>query len=323
MRPVSRAFVALAAGVLATTLVPAPGSAAPPTSIKPATLPRGGDVAIAHLEGKVVVDGSVRIRIKAPTVRLLGPSGTAYVVGTAGRTGGHARLFRVTADGTRTNLGQAPLYQTELTDDGQNLAITRYPGARKSVVTIRSATTGATVASRTFKGYVNTLDADGDRVLVGSPRGTQIWNIATGSVDRVTRLAGYQGDLSADVLAGYTKDPYAGGCTILTRLSTGERLWKSCKERVQTVNSDGTRMATIDLLSDGIGPARVWVRTTTGTKVGAYDIRGWFGAIDFETPTALLLEAHGQRKTATVRCTGSTCERASDLSVTVQPRLDH
>ena len=53
-------------------------------------------------------------------------------------------------------------------------------------------------------------------------------------------------------------------------------------------------MATIDLLSDGIGPTYVAVRTGAGHKLGAYLVKdGWFGEITFETNTALLLETNG------------------------------
>jgi hypothetical protein len=320
MRPLPTVLVALATGALAATLVPAPATAAATTTLNPAKLPRGADVAIPHLEGKTVVDGSVRIRIKAPALRLLGKSGTSYVVGTADRQGAHGQFFRVAPDGTRTKLGRGDIYLTELAGDGQNLVSTKVPSNSTSVVTIRSATTGDTVASRRFKGYASALDGDTGRVLVGGPRKTWVWTTGTDSVAVVARYSGYAGDLSADVVAGYTKDPYRGGCTVVRRISTGEQLWKSCKERVAEFNADGSRMATIDILSDGIGPGWVGVRGSTGHKFGAYTVNGWFGSIDFETTTAVLLETNGARKTATVRCTDAGCERASDLSATVQPR---
>jgi len=157
-------------------------------------------------------------------------------------------------------------------------------------------------------------------VLIGKDRTTLLWKV--GSRARVlVRQPGYFGDLSADVVASFTNDPYQGGCSVVRRVSTGERLWKSCKERVTAVNPKGTRIATIDLLSDGLGPTRVWARKATGKLKGVYDIRrGWFGEIGFESNRALLLEAHGARKSATVRCTGAKCERASDLEDTVFPK---
>jgi hypothetical protein len=324
MRPLSRTVAALAAPLVATlvaTSVAAPALAVPITTLNPAKLSRGADVTIPHLEKKTVVDGSVRVRVKAPTVRLLGKAGSAYVVGTANKTGGHGRILRVNADGTSSRLVKANIYQTELSGDGQSIVSTRVPSNARTVVTVWSATTGAQVASRKFHGYVSTLDADTGRVLVGSLRKTVLWTTSTGSVAVVSRDGGYAGDLSADVFAAYTKDPYNGGCTVVSKISTGEQLWKSCKERVETFNADGSRMATIDILSDGIGPAWAAARAITGKKLGVYQVRnGWFGAIDFETTTALLLQTNGFRKAATVRCTDTTCERASDLTGTVQPK---
>jgi hypothetical protein len=315
MRSMFRTFAALAAGTLAATLVATPASAAT-TTIKPAKLPRGADVSIPHLEKKTVVDGSVRFKVKAPAVRLLGKSGTAYIVATADRTGDHGEFWRYQSDGTRSRIGKGDLWSAELGGDGLNLVTTRVQD-RRTTIKVRSATTGVRVASRAFRGYVSVLDADADRVLLGSLRKTWLWTTGTDTVAKVARLGGYEGDLSADVLAGYTKDPYDGGCSIVRRISTGVQLWKSCKERVESFNADGTRMATIDILSDGIGPSRVWARSTTGQRLGAYDVhKGWFGTIEFETGTALLLHANGPRKAATVRCTDATCERASDLTAT-------
>ena len=139
MRPLPALLAVAAAGTLAATLVSGPASAAT-TTLQPAKLPRGADVAIPHLEGKTIVDGTVRIRIKAPTLRLLGTSGTSYVVGTADRQGAHGQFFRVAPDGTRTRLGRANVYLTELSGDGQNLVSTRIR-SRRTDVTVWSATT--------------------------------------------------------------------------------------------------------------------------------------------------------------------------------------
>jgi hypothetical protein len=311
----------LAAVGLLTGLAAAPSSAAATTTLNPAKLPRGADVSIPHLEKKTIVDGAVRVTVNAPTVRLLGKSGAAYVVATANKMGGGGRVLRVAADGTTTKLARANAYMTELSGDGLTLVSTKIHN-RKSTVKVLSATTGAVVASHEFKGYISTLDAETDRVLVGSIQKTWLWTTSTDSVAVVSRLGGYEGDLSADVFAGYTKDPYDGGCSIVRRISTGEQLWKSCRERVQTFNADGSRMATIDLLSDGIGPSYVAVRSGTGQKLGAYQVKnGWFGEIKFETSTAVLLQANGVRRSATVRCTDTGCERASDLTPTVHPRV--
>ena len=324
MHRLPRTLATLAAITLTATLVatsaPAPSAAAPTTTINPVKLPRGADISIPHLEQKTLVDGAVRIRIKAAYVRLLGKAGTDYIVGTEARTGGHGRILRIRPDGTRTRLVRGDVWQTELSDDGTSIVSYRYLRTRKTLVSARSASTGATIATRNVRGYATVLDADADRVLLGTDRKTLLWTTGDDSVRRVARRWGYAGDLSSDLVAHFTKDPYLGGCTVLRRLSTGERLWRSCQERVTELTTDGTRMATVDLLADGLGPGYVAMRSITGQKYGAYRVhRGWFGDIYFETPTALLFEANGPRKAATVRCTDTGCERASDLRKAEQP----
>lgn len=324
MRPLSRTLVRtlapVAAAAVAVTLAAAPSSAATQT-LNPGTLPQGAPVAVPHLEGKTVVDGAVRVRVKAPVVRLLGKSGSAYVV-TVVDTNGRGQLLRVAADGTTTRLGKADVYGARLSGDGQTVVTPTGPLARKkSAVLARSVATGEVLGKRKFRGYVNVLDAETDRVLLGGARKTWLWTTSTDSVATVAQLYGYRGDISADVLAAYTKDPYEGGCSVVLRLSTGQQLWKSCTERVDSFNADASRMATIDILSDGLGPAYVAVRTGTGQKLAAYDVKGWFGEIGFETPTALLLDTNGKRKAATVRCTDTGCERASAVRDTDFPRV--
>ena len=107
-------------------------------------------------------------------------------------------------------------------------------------------------------------------------------------------------------LATFTKDPYDGGCTLVTRITTGTRLWKSCTEAVAAFSTDASRIATVGILSDGVGPGRVDARTISGQHLGRYQVNaGWFGSIEFESSTALLLEVNGARKAFTARCTGT------------------
>ena len=106
-----------------------------------------------------------------------------------------------------------------------------------------------------------------------------------------------------DLLGFYSKDPFNGGCQVLARLSDPtERFWTNCDERIEAVSTDGKRLATIALLSDGIGPADIGLRTTEGKQLAHYTINGWFGEISFETPQALLMQANGKTQSAVVRC---------------------
>jgi hypothetical protein len=314
MRPPLRPFLGTLVAVGITALVAAPASAKPAITLTPGDLPRGADVSAPHLEGKTVVDGAVHVKVKAPMLRLLGKSGAAYIVGTANAQGGHGRIYRVTADGTRTLLARSHPFETLLSGDGARIVTTKVGRTPKTTLAVYDATTGAQLASRVFKGYASALDAETDRVLVGSIDKTLLWTTSTDSVGIVSHDGGYVGDLSADVVGTFTKDPYDGGCSVVTRITTGDRLWRSCTEQVAAFNADASRIATIGILSDGPGPGRVDARTIDGKALGRYQVRsGWFGSIDFETPTSLLLQVNGARKAFTARCTGAVCERASDL----------
>lgn len=314
MRPLARLVTALAAGTLAVTLAPSAAQAKPAINLTPGSLTRGADVAIPHLDGKTVIDGAVRVKIKAPTVRLLGKSGADYIVATANREGGNGKIFRVAAGGTMTRLAKANVWNSELSDDGAKVVAVKVRRSLKSEVTVFDATTGAALAKRSFNDYTSILDADGDQVLLSVGYKTILWTTGTDKTRVVARRYGFRGDLSADILAVFNKDPYAGGCTVVTRISDGERLWKSCTEAVIVINEDGTRFATTDIMSDGLGPNQVDVRSATGKHLGRYKVKkGWFGEIQFETPTALLLEVNGPRKAFTARCDGTDCERASNL----------
>jgi hypothetical protein len=321
MRPLLRSLAVVATGALAATLVATPASAVPTETLNPSKLPRGADVAIPHVEGKTVVDGSVRIPVKAPNVVLFGKSGTAYIVGTSDKQGNNGRALRIEANGTSTDLGPTTVYETVLSGDGQTVVSSRTNHGAKTVVKTRSATTGTVVAKQTFTGYRIVLDAQGTKVLIGGfeQSGTQLWETATGTVTEVSKRFGYQADLSLDLLASYTKDPYQGGCTVLSSISKpGKRLWQSCTDGVVAFSTDGSHLAVVDILSDGLGPNAVTVRTTAGKPVGNYKVNGWFGELVFESPNVLLLETSGQHKTATVRCSAATCERASELTNTPQ-----
>jgi hypothetical protein len=316
------AAVAACMTALVPALVAGPAAVAAPatTEIKPGSLPRGDDVAIPHLEGKTVVDGDVRVRVRAATVRLLGKSGTSYVVNTHNRDFTLSRLLKVDADGSRTVLAKGAedrLAEPLLSSDGLRVLAVRYPG-QGTTVRAWSVATGQLEAKRTFRGYPSILDARGDRVLlVHWSRGTLSWDTGSDDVLRLTKRMGGAASLEDDLLASYTTDPYEGGCTVVSRISDpGDDLWKSCGERVESFAPGGRRMVTVHILSDGIGPNQAQVRAVRGRLVARYQVDGWFGALTFETPKALLLETHGKKKATTARCVKAACERAEDLERT-------
>ena len=140
------------------------------------------------------------------------------------------------------------------------------------------------------------------------------WNTSTDATSRILDQVGYLADIRADRLATYTDDPYDGGCSVLRTLSKpSEVLTRSCSERVHAVSPSGRRVATIHILTDGLGPREVNVRGDHGRLRARYQVAGWFGQVEFETNRALLLESTGRHKQALVRCDGADCERATRL----------
>ncbi len=309
---------AAAAAALALLL----GSAAqaapvPETRLRPASLDRGPNVTIPHLDGKTVVDGTTRIRVDAGAVRLLGKSGTDYVVGASNTNGDdNFRVLRFTPSGSRTVLLRGvPIWELVLSDDGTQIGRASGQTARHTLLVVWSALDGHRQASRRFNGSVSILDGDGHRMVLGGwgPNRTFWWNPAKNTTARIADRPGYAADIGADRLAMFTKDPFFGGCSVVTTLKAPrERLWKSCRQRVATFAPRGTRMATIDLLSDGIGPADVWLRGSHGRALAHYTAK-YFGALDWESDRSFLLDTFGTVKAATVRCVIVDCERASRL----------
>jgi hypothetical protein len=311
----SRVLAALATSVLVLGVVP-PAGAVPVIELRPRQLERGANVKIPHLEGKTVVDGDVEVTLEAGAVRLLGKSGDDYVVGLSNRSGtGRFRTVRLTPEGARTVLFRdVPIWELELAADGTQVAAA-LPGRHRTRVRVYDATTGTLEATRRFRGFVSVLDLEDGRMVAGgwSPSRTFWWDVAGDDTARIRGRIGYEADISADRLATYTKDPYGGGCTVVTRLTRpGHRLWKSCDQRVDTFSPGGVRMATIPILSDGVGPSDVWLHRARGKALAHYTAL-WFGLLSWESDEALLLDTNGRKKSAVVRCRITHCKRASAL----------
>ena len=262
----------------------------------------------------MLIHGARRVPLPASSV-LIGPSDGDYVVWTSDGAR-RPSIWRVQPDGDATLLMRSrEAYGSVLSTDGDVLAVPRTRvQARETLVTLHDAVTGAVLQSTTFPGFANLLDLDGNDLVVGttSPARTTTWDLSTGAKQRVSGRTGYQADLSSDRLAVLTDDPYDGGCSVVSTLSEpAVVLSESCTERVTDFSPDGKRLALVDLLTDGLGPNRVVVRTTGGRRVATYDAPFFFGLVTWETPQALLLQTNGSRSSALVRCARAACERAS------------
>lgn len=311
------------AATVATALVPAPARAAT-TTITPEALPRGAEVVGPHLASPgstTLVDGDVRVAVSARWIDVLGASGGTYVV-LVERSGTFSVLRVGPGGGERAVVRDVDPYSVGLSSDGRLLSVVRSQSASRTTIEVLRVRDGRRHAQRSFVGSLSVLDVRGDRAVVGGPDSGAIdWDLASGTVTRVTRRWAYEADIAADRLATFDRDPYAGGCTVVTSLSAPTTaLFRGCRERVEAFAPDGRRFASIDKLSDGAGPSRVLVRSTRGSLLGDYTVRGFFGHVRFESARALLLQTFGQRRAVEVRCVATTCARASAASRTSSDR---
>ncbi|GHJ58057.1 hypothetical protein NOK12_05760 [Nocardioides sp. OK12] len=308
--------VGLLLGGLALPALGVAPAAAAAVRIDPAVLARGPSSALPHLEGRRIIDGDLRIRVRGRHLQLLGETADGYLLRmTRSRT---AQVRFVRPDGSTVQV-VADLRNDDavLGGDGSVLTVVHHRfRARASTIRAYDPQTGDQLGVRKVKGFADVLDTDGTgqgRVVFATfpPRRTVLWDLATDSGERVSKRPGYHADLDEDLLAVYTRDPYRGGCSVLRTLSDpGTRLWRSCTERVTAVAPGGASVATIDLLSDGIGPFTTWMRTTAGDRVARYRVDGFFGSIDFEDADALLLRTYTADSSGLVRCELEKCELA-------------
>lgn len=309
-----------ATGALLTTT--AAGAAVPTTRLDPADLPRGADIAIPHIDGTTFVDGDRRVDVDAGRVTLVGASGRSFILGTSRRNGlGPYRVLRLRPDDSVRTLLRASPWSLTLSADGRRLVHEATGTRRSSTISVRSARTGGLVAERGFPDYPTVLGMQGRRVLLTTwERGVFWWDVRTGRTTVVTDRPGNRADVEHDLLATFTDDPYLDGCTVLSRLSRpGRVLWRSCRERVDEFGPDGRAMATIHILSDGVGPGRVLLRGVRGDLRARYDAGQWFGEVRWEDPGTLLLDTNGTEH-ATVRCRLTACENATDPEPAIELR---
>lgn len=311
------ATAATTTGVALTTAVGADAAPAGTTRIDPARLDRGPDATVPHRERRAIVDDGVRTRVPGDWFRLLGtrPDGD-YVVLVGDGDSESVRTF-TPGGGGRKLLGDVWGSTAHLGSDGTTVVLEtfRIRPRRHTLLRAYDSTTGELLGQRKRSGALTTLDASTTTVVYAGENGPVVsWDLATDEGARVSRRYGYRADLVADRLAVFTKDPYQGGCTVVSTLSDpAAELWRSCEEAVVDFSPDGSHLLTIFKLADGLGPNEARLRTVEGEQVGRYRVDGYLGQLLFEDGDTALLEAWTQDSSGLVRCDGSDCELASDL----------
>ena len=135
------ALLALAATAVAPLLLAAPADAAETIAIKPASLPRGPDIAGPHVDGTTIVDGDVSVKVKRPNVLLYGKWHDQFVAATGNSAWDNVKLVRISATDLDVSLrcGCA----AEVKAEGSiTLAATAFTGLTVRTVVLADAATG-------------------------------------------------------------------------------------------------------------------------------------------------------------------------------------
>lgn len=313
-----RSVIAIA--VLAAAALALPAQAAGPSvDLQPEKLTRGADVAVPHVEdgpwGDVFVDGTQRVELPGRIARVIGESAGGWLVGTQNADyKRNRRVVRVGADGSVTDvLRNIDPSTVVLSADGTTLAWQQLVRkGRKVIFHVARASDGEELGEKGPVAYADLLDVDAKKVVLGNDRRTFAWGFVRDRTRTLARGMSGDADLANDLMTSWTKDPYLGGCMIVSRLSSpGKALWRSCRDRVAAFSPDGTQLLTFHKLTDGVGPGEIRLRTLAGRKLATWTT-GWFGSWGWESPGVVLLDANGSTRSATVRCTPARCENATD-----------
>ena len=324
-----RPLAALITTIVAATLLAgtASPSAAAPETLRLGDLPKGPAPATPYVFDGTLHDGTISVTLPKGVARFVGRVGADYLVQGYSPKVEKEVVVRVTAAGARTTVATGiSLSDATVSDDGTSFVASQFklhprPQGR-TVLRRYDAATGDVTLKKIVKGYAGIIDYDGTIAVLGgfAPTWTSAWDLTTNSVRRLVKAAGYEADIAADRLAVFTKDPYLGGCTEVSALSDpGRTIWRSCDEAVEEFSPDGSHMATIFILTDGLGPGRFTLRTTTGKNLGVYDAPFYFGWIWFEDNSHVLAEAFARTKGALVRCDSGGCERATAIKAHKTP----
>lgn len=311
-------LAALATALATLVAVAAVPAEADTTRIDPQRLERGPDATAAYVDGHTIHDGGTTTRVRGGSVQLLGTRPDGRYVVLVHRDDRWQVRAQKPEGSSRKILGDVPgSFDVVLGGDGTTLVTGRFKSRPRRHTLLRAydSTTGVLLGTRKRQGYLNPLDADSSTVVYAAENGPVVaWDLAAGTGDRVSRRYGYRADLENDRLVVFTKDPYEGGCTRVSLLSdTSQVLWRSCDEAVRAISPDGSHLLTVFLLSDGLGPSEVHVRTVEGEETGRYEVDGFFERFLFEDGDTVLLGAVTREARGLARCDAGDCELASDL----------
>lgn len=276
-----RILIGFASIAVVAGLAPA-AHASEPLVLKPGKIHRGPDIAIPHLDGTTIIDGAVSVKVSAGRVVLHGKSGNAYIATTMSKEGANQKLVRVGPQGTvRVLHKDSNAYLTRLADSGDRVAVAGPGAPTRQTVSVYDARTGEVLAERRFAGSLTLLDLSDQGLVISNfatPMSTYVWDPATDAVRQLNKKMTNFADAELDLLAFYSKDPYFGGCQVVTRFSDPSiRLSRNCDERIEDVSPMGNAPSTWPCSAMGSARRTRWCapsrvansRTTRSRAVGS------------------------------------------------------
>ena len=249
-------------------------------------------------------------------MRLLGRSGAAYVVGTASAQGAKGRIYRVAADGTKTLLAKAHPFVTILSGDGATMSPPRLGRTAASTVTAYNVATATLVVHPSSATTRWPWTPRPTRSSSAAPDKTVIW-----TTDPPTRSASSPATVATSVTCRPTWSAPS------PRTPTTAAAPRSARSRaalppVALVHRGGRGVQRRRLADrhhrDPVGRPRPRPgRRPHDRRQVAWPLPGPLGLVRGRSGSRpqppLLLEVNAARKAFTARCTGTACERASDL----------
>ncbi len=272
------------------------------TYLVPGDLRKGRVPRTVYTTGSTVHIGKRAIRTDLPRqLQVLGRDRTSVVV--ASYDGRVYRIHRVRLSGSSRMLVHGRVSGMVVSSCCGRMARIDRSGSRVWL-DVYSTRTGRVLTRVPVGRGLEILGYVRNRVLVAGPGRTFWLNTVTKRRTRVANQRAFFANAAADTLVLQVRDddgPY-GFCLRYTSLSDpSATTWYSCEHRPAAVSGNGSRFLTIDLLTDGLGPRTVDLRSADGTQIHRYRT-GLFGSVGFDRQGALVLSAQSRRSATIALC---------------------
>jgi hypothetical protein len=322
-----RMYLRVAAATTAVTVVaslPQLSSAADPTNIDPAALPRGADPTVVYMVRDTIRDGARRVpATKRGEHQALWVVSGGYLVrdvnvGPRGLTS----VVYISRGGERRVVARSQGWMAvAVSASGRRVAVQRSasPNGLRTVITVSHPSTGRVIAHRELR-LANLVAVTDHRALIGRRArwhhpATVWWDYEHNRLKRIYHQAAIGADIRHDKVV-FDRTPVGEFCNRVAALSRPARtLWNSCRMYPHQWSRDGRHAIATYTYFDAAGTPRWWVidGRTPQRQARVAGRLDWDAAWE-DNDHFLTLAQSDAGKAAIIRCdlTGS-CERASRL----------